>query len=111
MNLYELKDKCTEAMRVLIRDHGFKEVSFKESNGDETLDAPYDLDHEFTRGRRQDDSGNENDYGYVNVLPGTMLLWVQTDYECNGWEPKLPIEVLADILFWENIDDDDIKLW
>ncbi|CAB4137588.1 hypothetical protein UFOVP326_41 [uncultured Caudovirales phage] len=92
MNLRTLKKRCKLARDILIRDHGYRPKDFTLADGDESIDAPTNMEARF------------QNYGFLDPgpLPGTPLLWRRTNYEADEWDYSLPCEHLADIIYIEH---------
>lgn len=99
MNRRTLKKHCKRAMKVLIERHGFPADSFHPADGDETLEAPNGMERRFVR----------RIWLEPGPLPGTMLLWLRTSYECEEWDCELPSETLATLEFHSCCCDDFMR--
>lgn len=106
MNRRILKKHCKQAMEILIREHGYRADQFAPSDGQESVDAPTNM--EKRRRRRRFDVP-----GFLNPGPlkGTPLLWQRTSHEYDEWDAKLPTEVLAEIEMWASIAPEDFAEW
>ena len=99
MDLRELKKQCRLAVDALVKDHGYKRDQFVKADGSETFDAPTDLAEKYQL----------NGFIDPGVHKGTLVYWCRCSHEYDEWECKLPSEILADILFWNGLTDEEAK--
>ncbi len=97
MNRRTLKKHCKRAMETLIQKHGYARGSFMQAVGDETLDAPCEMERRYVR----------NDFLEPGPLKGTWLLW--ESYHSGDGDWCLPISLLRDIEAWERLTPEQIE--
>lgn len=102
MNRRILKKQCKRAMRILIERHGYRRDDFVAAEGDESIDAPTNMERRFVKTYLP----GGNSWLHPGPLKGTPLLYEQTSYEYDEWDARLPTHILNEIEFWAGMSDE-----